>query len=89
MLGFTNDEAVQSVLKTHLTNNKYPDIMAAPDARGRHKPSTAYSNEYKEDMKNFILKYNPVSSHYNIVNAPNRKYLPVGLTFSDIYKDLK
>lgn len=40
-------------------------------------------------MKNFILKYNPVPSHYNIQHAPNRKYLPIGVTFSSIYKEFQ
>ncbi|PZC82453.1 hypothetical protein B5X24_HaOG210494 [Helicoverpa armigera] len=89
-LGYSNDEAVQAVLKqNHLSGNKNPKISAAPDPRGRHTPYNAYSAEYEDEMKNFILKYNPMPSHYNIKHAPNRKYLPVGVNFTSIYKEFQ
>ncbi|CAH1643909.1 unnamed protein product [Spodoptera littoralis] len=76
-LGFSNDEAVQAVLKqNHLTQNKNPKICAAPDPRGRHTPYNAFPIEYENEIKNFILKFNPMPSHYNIKHAPNRRYLP-------------
>lgn len=40
-------------------------------------------------MKNFILKCKPVHSHYNVKHAPNRRYLPVGVNFTGIYKYFK
>lgn len=89
-LGFSNDEAVQAVLKqNHLTQNMNPKICAAPDPRGRHAPSNAFPAEYEDEMKKNILKYNPMPSHYNIKHAPNRRYLPVGVNFSGMYKEFK
>lgn len=89
-LGYTNDEAVQAVLKANTTSqNLDPKIAAAPDPRGRHPSSTAFSASYQDKMKNFILKYKPIYSHYNIQHAPNRRYLPIGVTFSLIFQDFK
>ena len=79
-LGYNNDEAVQSVLKcNYLTGNKHPHISAAPDARGRHKPSTAFSEEYQKDMESFILRYKPVSSHYNIGLSNKYRYIDISI----------
>ncbi|CAG5045992.1 unnamed protein product [Parnassius apollo] len=78
-LGYTNDEAVQSVLKNnYLESNKNPKISATPDLRGRrYAPSNKFPPEYEKRLEEFIMKYNPVPSHYNISHAPNRKYLPI------------
>ncbi|XP_045771874.1 uncharacterized protein LOC123871886 [Maniola jurtina] len=89
-LGFSNDEVVVAVLRQNLlTGNKNPKISAAPDPRGRFTPHNAFTEEYQDDMKNFILKFNPVPSHYNIKHAPNRRYLPIGITFTAIYNEFK
>lgn len=89
-LGYTNDEAVQAVLKAnYMSRNPHPKIGAAPDPRGHHPSSTAFSTNYQQEIRNFILKYKPVHSHYNIQHAPNRRYLPMGVTFSSIYNDFK
>ena len=90
-LGFTNDEAVQSVLKNnYFRGNKNPKVSATPDLRGRQfEPANKFPQEYEDRLKEFILKYNPISSHYNSNHAPNRKYLPVGINFSTIFKHYK
>lgn len=88
-LGFSNDEAVHAVLNKEPTTAVNPKVRATPDPRGRHTPSNAFSAEYELEMKNFILQYKPVPSHYRISHAPNRKYLPIGITFTSIYKDFQ
>lgn len=87
-LGYTNDEAVQSVLKNnYLEGNTKPKINATPDLRGRrYALSNKFPEEYEKCLEEFILKYNPIPSHYNNKHAPLRKYLPVGINFSTIYK---
>lgn len=87
-LGFTNDEAVQAVLKANvLSKNKNTTVSAAPDLRGRHPSATAFSKEYTDEMRNFILKYNPLPSHYNLKHAPNRRYL--GTLRTNVLSDIQ
>lgn len=56
-LGYTNDEAVQAVLRANLiSGNENPKIGAAQDPRGRHPSSTAFPASYQKEIRNFILK---------------------------------
>lgn len=87
-LGFKYDHTVFTILKANfkcgITN---PLVQqAAPEQRGR----TAWnkiSDESKDNIISFINRSQPTVSHYNVSHAPNRKYLPSGISFSDIYKD--
>lgn len=64
-------------------------VSAAPDLRGRHKPKHAYSDEYIQEIDTFIELFHPSSSHYRIEHAPNRRYLPCGLTLSQMFLFLR
>lgn len=87
-IGYANDEAVQSVLKSNRkTNNESPSVSAAPDPRGHHAPKHAFSEGYEDTVMEFIEKYRPQKSHYNVEHAPNRRYLPVNTTFSNMHKE--
>lgn len=91
-LGYTNDQAVLAVLKANFKMSKTPvsaKVSAAPDLRGRHKPKHSFSDEYLKDIDDFIERFHPASSHYRLEHAPNRRYLPTGLTLSQMFLFLK
>uniref|UniRef100_A0A2A4J600 DUF7869 domain-containing protein n=1 Tax=Heliothis virescens TaxID=7102 RepID=A0A2A4J600_HELVI len=91
-LGYTNDQAVVAVLKANFKMSKTPDsakISAAPDLRGRHKPKHSFSDEYLNEIDSFIELFHPASSHYRLEHAPNRRYLPTGLTLTQMFQFLK
>ena len=61
-----------------------PSLLAAePDQRGRKKLA---DNPLHEEIDNHIKSYNPCISHYRREHAPNRLYLPHGLTIADMHK---
>ncbi|CAH0403849.1 unnamed protein product [Chilo suppressalis] len=89
-LGYKDYEVVRSVLSSnHLTNNKHPKVSAAPDMRGRKKPANSFPPDYESAITDFIMKYKPVQSHYNLQHAPNRMYLPPGVNFTLIFNQFK
>ncbi|KAI5632050.1 hypothetical protein NE865_15233 [Phthorimaea operculella] len=88
-LGFKYDHTIFTVLKANFKHGIQNPLVqqAAPEQRGRSIPWNTKSQESKDNIINFINRSQPTVSHYNISHAPNRKYLPSGISFSDIYKD--
>lgn len=56
---------------------------AAPEQRGTKKPWNTFPEEYKQE---FIDNVKPTVSHYNLKHALNRRYLPCGVSFRDLFK---
>lgn len=90
-LGFFNDQTVVTVLKANFKNGIINvDIQdAAPEQRGKSNPWNKFSRDYNKEIKDFIEKTKPIVSHYNLKHAPNRRYLPCGVSFTDVYKLFK
>ncbi|XP_022834716.1 uncharacterized protein LOC111362296 [Spodoptera litura] len=93
-LGYTNDQAVLAVLKANFKFSKTPDsakASSAPDLRRRHKPKHSFTDEYRgiKEIDDFIELFHPTTSHYRLEHAPNRRYLPTGLTLSQMFLFLK
>ncbi|KAL4702966.1 hypothetical protein ACJJTC_008744 [Scirpophaga incertulas] len=91
-LGYTNDQAVSAVMRANFKMCKTSvsaKISAAPDMRGRHNPKHALSADYVEEIDSFIELFHPTTSHYRLEHAPNRRYLPSGLTLSRMFIFLK
>lgn len=88
-LGFFNDQTVITILKANYKHGvDDPDIQpAAREQRGTSKPWNAFSEEYKTAVIEFIERVKPTVSHYNLKHAPNRKYLPCGISFYDLYRE--
>lgn len=57
--------------------------------RGKKTPTNAFPPAYESEITDFIMKYKPVQSHYNLKHAPNRKYLPPGVNFTLMYNQFK
>ncbi|KAL4720885.1 hypothetical protein ACJJTC_002927 [Scirpophaga incertulas] len=87
-LGFFNAQTVMTILKANYKMG-VTDIYtqeAAPEQRGTKKPWNVFPEGYKKGVKEFIENVKPTVSHYNLKHAPNRRYLPCGVSFRDLFK---
>ncbi|KAL4714331.1 hypothetical protein ACJJTC_009683 [Scirpophaga incertulas] len=87
-LGFKNDQTIVTVLKANYRHGivNIDEELAAPEQRGRAKPWNLFPAEYRHSIREYIEKIRPTVSHYNLKHAPNRRYLPCGVSFTDLYK---
>lgn len=90
-IGYKNDQVVRAIFNSKLKISSESGLeavsicSAGPDMRGHHKPPHAFDKNYKDEIIKFVESFQPVPSHYNLKHAPNRRYLPIGLTFTDIH----
>lgn len=69
-----------------LYNKNAPDTLKIKDGRGRQPCPKKLP---RQDIKNHIMSFNPITSHYRREHAPLRLYLPSDINISLMYTDFK
>lgn len=83
-IGFKTDGSI-----TNFVRRTANDLPCLGDKRGKQRglQMKSISEANKKNVNEHIDSYHPQVSHYNIMHAPNRRYLPPDLTINQMYKD--
>lgn len=85
-LGYNSTTVLQFLLKSCKDDHGIRLLIPRKDQRGRHKPPNKVPDT---PIRNHITSFDPKPSHYRRSHAPNRKYLPPGLTIKYMFEDFK
>ncbi|CAH1104281.1 unnamed protein product [Psylliodes chrysocephalus] len=85
-LGMKTDGSITSFMQSKRNNHGQASLV---DRRGEkaRKISLEKKQQIDEEIVAHIEKYKPVVSHYKLVHAPKRRYLPCDLSITALWKD--
>ena len=84
-LGYKHDSVIRCLLSSNEKNTRKDWSFPRYERTIR---TNKLPESYKEKVVKFIESFRPCPSHYRILHAPNRRYLPPGLTASAIFTQL-
>jgi hypothetical protein len=85
-LGYTNDSIIRSVFNNMDDEDYHLKISAPADKRGRREPFNKLSDDFRNRVVDFIESFKPCVSHYKLLHAPLRRYLPSNFSKTFLFK---
>ena len=94
-LGYTSNKVIQhlhSLVWEEAVDEegrrcKVRKLVPPPDMRGKQAPGNKLSEENLANIHAHINSYHPQASHYQRVNAPNRRYISSDVTTKEMFEN--